>query len=191
MEKLVKARAAFLHVFNPTNFNGEGPLQFKCTGILKAGDPQIAEIEKLQDAVGAEKWGAKWPTVKKELITKDRMAIKDGNQKEHLDGFAGNVFFNASNKFRPVVIDWNKEPLVESDGRPYGGCVCIFSIEIWAQDNAYGRRLNVKLKGLQFAEDGPAFGGGGAASQDDFQELPAPANWNPPKGGGASVGLGV
>lgn len=191
MEIKIKARATFLHVFNPSNFNGEGALQYKGTGILKAGDPQIEEFQKAEDAVGSLKWGNKWPTIKKELAGKDRMALKNGDQKSHLDGFENNYYFNASNKARPVLLDWNRTPLVESDGRPYGGCVCIFLIEIWPQDNAYGRRLNVKLKGLQFAEDGPAFAGGGAASQDDFEELPAPANWTSPRNGTSSTGLGV
>jgi hypothetical protein len=191
MEMIIKGRAAFLHIFNPTNFQGEGALQYKSTVILPSGDPQIADIEKVCEQVGSQQWGTKWPQVKKELVTKDKMPLKDGNQKDHLDGFAGNMFMSTSNKVRPVVVDFDKTPLVEADGRPYAGCTCNFMIDVWAQDNQYGKRINVKLKGVQFVEDGAAFGGGGTASPDAFQELPPPPNWNSPKGGGASVGLGV
>ena len=45
------------------------------------------------------------------------------------------------------------------------------SIELWCQDNAYGKRINATLRGVQFLKDGEAFAGGGSASADEFDDL--------------------
>ena len=62
-------------------------------------------------------------------------------------------------------------PLTAADGRPYAGCYVIANVELWAQDNNYGKRINASLRGVQFLRDGDAFSGGGAASEDEFDEV--------------------
>lgn len=178
-------------MFSPTTFNGEGSPKFQTTGILQPDSPEVEVFLKAQDKVGQDKWATKWGAVRKELAAKDRIALHDDNMKDHLDGYAGNMFFNASSKIRPSVVDWNRTPLVEADGKPYAGCICVFKIDLWAMDNQYGRRICVTLKGVQFAQDGDAFAGGGVASPDDFDELPPPLRLGKPTSGGSSVGLGV
>lgn len=61
--------------------------------------------------------------------------------------------------------------LTARDGKPYSGCYVNATLEIWPQDNKFGRRINCNLKGLQFVKDGDAFGGGAPASPDDFDDL--------------------
>jgi hypothetical protein len=81
------------------------------------------------------------------------------------------MFVSSRNKTRPLVIDRDKSPLTAQDGRPYAGCFVHASIELWAQDNAYGKRINASLRGVQFFKDGDAFAGGGAASDDEFDDI--------------------
>jgi hypothetical protein len=84
------------------------------------------------------------------------------------------MYVSAASKTRPLVLDSNKTPLTDEDGKPYGGCYVNASIEIWAQDNQFGKRINAQLRGIQFVKDGDAFGGGGSpASADEFEELEA------------------
>ena len=45
------------------------------------------------------------------------------------------------------------------------------SLELWAQDNNYGKRVNATLMGVQFFRDGDAFAGGGVASEEDFDDV--------------------
>ncbi len=78
---------------------------------------------------------------------------------------------NASNKARPLVLDRDKTPLTAADGKPYSGSYMNVSLEIWAQDNNFGKRINATLKGVQFVGDGDSFGGGAPASPDDFEDL--------------------
>ncbi|MNP74169.1 hypothetical protein D3C76_1710040 [compost metagenome] len=45
-------------------------------------------------------------------------------------------------------------------------------VDIWAQDNSYGKRINAQLQGIQFVKDGEAFSGGGtSADASDFEEI--------------------
>jgi hypothetical protein len=69
------------------------------------------------------------------------------------------------------VIDRDKTPLTSADGRPYAGCFVNASVELWAQDNNFGKRINASLRGVQFFKDGDAFSGGGAASDDEFDSV--------------------
>lgn len=169
--KLTNVRLAFPALFEPKTVNGEGEPAFSATFLMEPSHPCVAEIRQAMETLGKEKWGTKWPQIKKELDARDKGALHDGDSKSAYAGFEGNLFVSARSKTRPLVIDRDKTPLVERDGRPYGGCFVHASIELWAQDNAYGKRINASLRGVQFARDGDAFGGGGAATADEFDDL--------------------
>lgn len=174
MKLMIKnVRLAFPNLFKPTTVNGEGEPAYSASLILPPNHPQIEELRKAQEAVGKEKWGDKWPAIKKEITAKDKFALHDGDTKAQYDGFEGNFFVatRAKQSARPTVIDGNKSPLTEADGRPYAGCYVNASIELWAQDNAYGKRINAQIRGVQFYRDGDSFGGGSPASSDEFEEV--------------------
>lgn len=170
---LNNVRLAFPQLFKPTTVNGEGEPAYSASLILPPNHPQAEAIREAQEKVGSEKWGAKWAAVKKELTAKDRFALHDGDSKTQYDGFEGNLFVatRAKQSARPTVIDRNKTPLTEADGRPYAGCYVNASIELWAQDNAYGKRINAQLRGVQFYRDGDSFAGGAPASADEFGDV--------------------
>jgi len=77
---------------------------------------------------------------------------------------------SARSKTRPTVLNRDKTPVAEADGVLYGGCYVNALLDVWAQDNAFGKRINATLKGVQFVRDGDAFGGGAPASADDFPD---------------------
>ena len=53
--------------------------------------------------------------------------------------------------------------------KAFSGAVVNASIEVWAQDNKWGRRINCSLRGIMLTGEGQSFGGGsGAASADEF-----------------------
>lgn len=169
--KIENARLGFPALHEPKTVNGEGEPAFSATFLLPPNHPAIKTLREAFEAIGKDKWGAKWPTVKKEIEAKDRYCLHDGDTKADYANFAGNFFVSARNKTRPLVIDRDKSPLTAADGRPYAGCYVHASIELWAQDNNYGKRINASLRGVQFYKDGDAFAGGGAASDDEFDEI--------------------
>lgn len=169
--KLENVRLAFPQLFEAKTVNGEGEPAYSAAFLLPPNHPAIAELNKAMEVVGKDKWGDKWVNVKKDIAIKDRFAIHDGDTKSEYAGFPGNMFVSARNKTRPLVVDRDKSPLTQADGRPYAGCYVHASIELWAQDNSYGKRINASLRGVQFYKDGDAFAGGGAASEDEFDSV--------------------
>lgn len=169
--KLQNVRLAFPDIFEAKTVNGEGDPAFSATFLMAPDHPAIEKIRAAFEKLGKEKWGARWATVKKEIETKDRLALHDGDTKADYAGFEGNMYINARNRTRPLVIDRDKSPLTMADGKPYAGCYVHASIELWCQDNNYGRRINASLRGIQFYKDGDAFSGGGAASEDEFEDI--------------------
>lgn len=169
--KLQNVRLAFPAIFEAKTVNGEGDPAFSATFLMAPDHPAIDKIRAAFEKLGKEKWGARWATVKKEIETKDRLALHDGDTKADYAGFEGNMYISARNRTRPLVIDRDKSPLTMADGKPYAGCYVHASIELWCQDNNYGRRINASLRGIQFYKDGDAFSGGGAASEDEFEDI--------------------
>jgi len=169
--RLENVRLAFPQLFEAKSVNGEGDPAFSATFLFSPKHPVAETLREAMEVVGKEKWGAKWPVVKKEIEAKDRTAVHDGDTKAGYAGFEEHLFVSARNKSRPLVIDGNKTPLVAADGRPYGGCYVNASIELWPQDNAYGKRINASLRGVQFLKHGDAFGGSSAASDDEFETI--------------------
>jgi hypothetical protein len=168
------ARLAFPALFQPRTVNGEGKPRYSATLLLDANDPQIAAIRKTITAVAREKWKDKAGAILTGLEKVGKVALHDGDEKAQYDGFFGTMFVAASAQetAAPTVVDVNRAPLSERSGKPYAGCYVNASVEFWAQDNAYGKRINATLRGIQFARDGDTFGAGSrAAAADEFDEI--------------------
>lgn len=169
---LKNVRLAFLKCWKAETVNGEGEPAFSASMILGPDHPQIKEINEAIEATAKAKWGAKTEAVMKQMRAQDKLALHNGDTKAQYDGFEGNFFIAARTKTRPLTINRDKSPTTEEDGVLYSGCYANVSIELWAQDNNYGKRINAQLGGIQFLKDGDAFSGGGsAADENDFDEL--------------------
>lgn len=170
--KLQNVRAAFLQVFTAKAVNGEGDPAFGCSFLLAPTDPQVKALEAACLQVAKEKWGAKADQVFKQMKAGDKLCLHDGDTKAQYEGFEGMMFVSTRTKTRPLTLNRDKSPVTESDGVLYSGCYVNASIELWAQDNQFGKRINAQLGGVQFVRDGDAFSGGGsAADEDDFDDL--------------------
>jgi len=184
-------RGAFMEVFEPKAFNGEGKPAFSMACIIdpdtEVGKKNIARIEAEQKAVAIAKWGEgevsvktktgtvkmpKWQAVFDEIEKNDKLALHDGDKKSAYDGYPGNVFVNLRNETRPLVIDRQRLPVTMADGLVYSGAYYNVQLELWAQDNSYGKRINATLKGVQYFRPGDAFAGGTPpAEADEFEDL--------------------
>ena len=190
--KITNARVAFPALFEAKSFGDDGKANFGGSFILEPaqkcqaqiGNPDPAGGTKWEKAgpaetvladvfkrVSADKWKAQAAAVLKQLTATDKLALHDGDLKAQYAGFPGNKYLSASSVTRPVVVDLNRAPLVAADGRPYGGSYVNLTVDIWAQDNKFGKRINATLSGVQFVKDGESFGGGRKGSADDFDDL--------------------
>lgn len=170
---LRNVRLAFPALFEPKTVAGEGNPRYSAMLILTPEHPQLPDVQKLMRAVAKDKWKDKAEGIYKSLEKTDKLALHDGDTKSQYDGVAGNFFISAAaqENARPTVIDGNKAPLTERDGKPYAGCYVNASIDFWAQDNNYGKRINAQLRGIQFYKDGDAFSAGRPADSDEFDEV--------------------
>lgn len=169
---LKDVRLTFPQLWDPKQVNGQGEPKFSGAFLFDRKHPAVAEMTKALVEVANTKWGAKGAEMLKQLKAGDRLCIHDGDGKSDYDGYAGNLFINASNKVRPLVIDGNRAPLAASDGKPYSGCYVNAIIELWPQDNQFGKRINASLLGVQFLRDGERLAGGSVAAVDDFEAIP-------------------
>ena len=163
--KLTNARLSFPSLFHKSVFNGEEG-KFEATFLLDKEEHKDV-IKQINDEIASlcanELKGAK--------LREDKLCMKDGDNIQY-DGYEGTFSIKASNNKRPLIIDVDKTPLTEDDGKVYPGCYVNAIVQLWPQDNNYGKRINANLMGVQFYRDGESFGDGGSgATIDDFDEI--------------------
>ena len=168
-------RLAFPNLWKATAPKGGGEAAFSASFLLPKNHKQLPELIAAFKALAKEKWAAKGDAVFKAMEAADKLCLHDGDSKAEYEGFEGNKFVSARAKIRPTVFDQQRQELTEADGKPYSGCYVNASIELWAQDNQFGKRINAQLRGVQFLRDGDAFAGGARpADADEFDEISAP-----------------
>ena len=172
---LKMTRLSFPELWEPKQFNGTGEPACGGAFLMDPKTPEGAAGIKLVKAaieqVASEKWKDKAPSVLKALQAKEALCLRDGSGKAEYEGYDGMMYVSARNKTRPHVLAQDKTPLTEASGKPYSGCYVNVSLDIWAQENQFGKRVNAKLLAVQFAKDGEAFSGGESYSEDDFEML--------------------
>lgn len=184
---LQNVRLTFPQLFEAKQVNGQGEPKFSAAFLFPKDHPGKAELVKAIIEAAMAKWGAKAEATVAQLKAADKLCVHDGDAKSDYDGYAGNLFINASNKVRPLVIDGNRAPLTAADGKPYSGCYVNAIVEIWAQDNNFGKRVNASLLGVQFVKDGERLAGGSVAAADDFEAIPDQAAPEGAKSGAAAL----
>lgn len=166
---LKNVRLSFPNLFIPQSVQGSEP-KFNASFLIEPDSENVAAIEAAIEAVAKEKWGAKADAVLKQLRAGNKTCLHDGDTKDY-EGYAGMLYISASGGTRPLIMDKDKTTLDSADGKPYAGCYVNASLDIWPQDNQYGKRINAGLRGVQFMRDGDAFAAGGVASEDEFDDL--------------------
>lgn len=124
----------------------------------------LSALKSAAKSAAVEKWGDKVP---KDL----RSPFLDGDEKD-LDGFAGCTYVRAKTKIKPVVVDRNRNEILEPND-VYAGCYCRASVVAFAyggKGTSFEPGVAFSLQALQKLKDGEPFGGRNAAL--DFDELP-------------------
>jgi hypothetical protein len=158
---LKNVRLSFPSIFKKANFEGNVG-KFEATFLIDKADTKTkAMLDAAIEAAIAEA---------KVKVASDKRCLKDGDESEY-DGYEGNWSFKAANSKRPTVIDRDKTPVVEEDEKIYAGCYVNAVVDLWIQNNKFGKRVNANLYGIQFLKDGDAFGLGATDVTEDFDDL--------------------
>ena len=80
---------------------------------------------------------------------------------------------SAQDNAQPSFFDQVRNELTLDQARKliYSGCYVNIRIDLWAQDNQYGQRINAGLRGVQFYKDGDAFSAGRPADSNEFEDV--------------------
>lgn len=178
---LQRVRLAFPALYEPRAIGNDATSKpaYGCKLII---DPASDGAKALHEAVRKvarehPKWAGKGDQIFEQLLREGKVCYstepyrnKDG---DIYDGFEGMHMLSCrSEKLKPTVKDrFNNDVTEGQTGAPYAGCIGHAAVDVWAQDNQWGRRINCTLQGFMFVEDAPAFSGGRAATDDTFKGL--------------------
>ena len=164
--------ATFVNIFEPDGkFNRYG-----FSAPIEPGSENAKKLQAAIDSVAKEKWGAKAKSVLEKIKEDGNICYlekpKRNAEGDVYSGYADMYTFNASGTTRPAARDRDgKTPLVESDGKVYSGVIANLIVDIWPQDNQWGKRVNAAPVGFQFIKHGTPLGGTAVAEDADFEEL--------------------
>lgn len=169
---LKDVRLAFPVFWTPKPFEAGGTPRFSGAALFPKDHPAFKEVMDAIVTVAKEGFKDQWEAQLGAFKgNSNKMCFIDGDLKAKNDGYAGNYVLSAVNNSRPTIKDRDgKTPLVEADGRPYGGCYGNMIVDIWCQTKKYPG-IRASLLGFQFTRDGDAFAGGGVADDADFADL--------------------
>ena len=164
MSKIIMkdVRLSFPSLFHKAVFDGK-ETKFEAT-FLNDKAKNAAKIKEIKAAIE----GMIKDDLKGSKLPPDKVCMKDGDSIDYA-GYAGTMSLKASRTKRPIIIDRDKSPLTEDDNKFYAGCYVNASLELWAQNNQFGKRINCNLLGVQFMKDGEPFADGVKGSVDDFE----------------------
>lgn len=157
---LKNVRLSFPSLFRKAIFQGSTDGKFEGTLLLD----KVTQADQISSIEAAIEEAIKEAKIK---VPSDKRCLKDGDDAEY-DGYAGQMSFKAANSKRPTLIDRTKAPIAEEDNVLYAGCYVNAIVDLWVQNNNYGKRVNANLLGIQFVKDGDSFEGAKVADVDEF-----------------------
>jgi hypothetical protein len=171
---------AFPALAEPQSF-GEGEPAY---GAKFPIQPNSAQQKLLDDAMMAEAkeaWKDKAESVLEMLKEDGKVAFtkkvyRSKKTGEPYQGFEGAHYLSTRNaKTQPSVFNEYGDALTSKgdiERQAFSGAIVNASVEVWAQDNKWGRRINCTLRGIMLTGEGSNIGGGSApAGADEFAAM--------------------
>jgi len=162
-------RVSFPHVFvaQKASASADAEPKYSCLMIFEKGTDISALVNAAKEVVIA-KYGADLS----KLPAKFKWPFRKGEEKVGMDGFTpGSIFFTASTKQPPGVIDQNKVPILKAE-EFYAGCYAHATVHAYCYDNK-GVGVSFGLDNLQKLRDGVPLGR--TRAEDDFDVVPSDA----------------
>jgi hypothetical protein len=145
--KLAGVRLSFPDLFEAGEY--EGKRNYGATFLIAPGSDNDKKVRAALDAVAVEAFKDKGKAIVKAAMAggNQKCCYWDGNSKTY-DGYADMMALTTKrgeSKGRPLILDRDKTPLAAADGKPYAGCYVNATVEVWAQDNKYGKTVRCTL----------------------------------------------
>lgn len=160
--------------------------------IMPPNHPAVELVKAAQRAAALGQWKDGANDMLEALAGQDRLCLHKGNvSKPGVDGYKDMLFVSGNAKKRFTIVGPDRTPLNSGDAlAPYSGCYGNAIIQVWAQANSWGKRINAQIMGVQFTRHGESFGGGRVAAPDEFGIVSAAgADGAAPAAAGNAAGL--
>ncbi len=171
---------AFPALAEPQSY-GDGDPAFGAKFPIEPGSPNQNLIEEAMRAEANAQWNDKGESVLKMLVEDgsvcfNKKVYRSKKTGDAYQGFEGKHYLSTRNaSTQPTVFNQFGDQVTakgEIERQAFSGAVVAASVEIWAQDNKWGRRINCTLRGVMLTGEGENFGGGSSpASSDEFAGL--------------------
>lgn len=158
-------RVSFPHVFTPHKADEKAEPKYSVLMIFEKGT-DLSKLVEAAKEVAIQKYGAldklpkgfRWP------FRKGEEKIEKG-----LDGFTpGSIFFTASTKQPPGIIDGHRAPILKAE-EFYAGCYAYATVHAFVYDTKGNVGVSFGLNNLQKAREGTPLGR--TRAEDDFEEI--------------------
>ncbi len=170
--KLDCVRLSFPRLWTPRAAENAGQKSKYEASFILDKKANAKSIEAMRAAINTV-----WEASKDGAFKKKKPAhvcLREGSDNEHLDGYsAANMFVGARNHKRPAVVNRDRSPLTEEDGKPYAGCYVNATIEVYPFVHPKsGNLICASLRAIQFVKDGEPFGEKPVDVDQEFEDLP-------------------
>lgn len=184
-------RVSYPTLFTARAFQaGQDPTFSIVLMFSKTDKDHVAAVKALHDEakkVFAETWPdpAKAPRIP--IVGHDKSPIKDGDKACDAQGvpiceknpeYAGHYIVRAGSKQKPVVVDRNRQELLDKTA-VYGGCFCKINLNPFTYNRTENKGVTFGLNGVQLWADGEPFGNGRPKVDQMFEAAGAddPSNY--------------
>lgn len=150
-----KVRLSYANLFEARASQEGGDAKYSVSLIIPKSDTAtIATIKKAIDEViqaeKAPKFGGKDKGLK--------YPLRDGDEEKDDPAYEGCMFINASSKQRPVILNENKQAVLDAR-EVYSGCYGRASINLYAFNSNGNKGVAAGLNAIQKVADGDSLGG--------------------------------
>lgn len=158
-----EVRLSYVNLFEPRSIVEGGPLKYGVSVLLPKDGDDAKRIKKVIDQMIKDEQatlkGTKGLTI----------CLRDGDTEKENEEYADHYFINVSNKQKPIVVDENRDDIINPRDI-YSGCYGRVSMTFFAYNKAGNKGIGVSLNAVQKTSDGEALGGGytRASIDEDF-----------------------
>ena len=160
---IVPCRISFANIFSPKAING-GEEKYSVSCLIPKTDKETLNkiqmaIEAAKEEAKGKKWGGKVPANLK-------LPLRDGDiDRPDDDNYAGHMFFNASSKDAPQIVDRKVKP-IEDPMECGSGDYCNVSVNFYGFAASGNKGIAVGLGNIQKVKDGERLSGKASAASD-------------------------
>lgn len=177
---LKNLQLSFPALAEPQSF-GEGDPAYGAKFPIAPNSEQQKAIEAALHAEAVGEWKDKADNVLTMLKEDNKLCFvekvyRSKKTGEPYAGFEGMHYLSTRNaKTQPTVYNEYGDAITaksDIERLAYSGAIVNASVEVWAQDNKWGRRVNCSLRGIMLTGEGQSLGGGSApAAADEFADF--------------------